>query len=120
MVPGQYKDVYKIGHHKDYQALEQVGKIKYVRDDSKDSKLNFELYRGTDSAANIFTDNLKTNIHRASKNKIVNYVGLYSAGCQVLQNVDDFTILLNFCKAQVSAGWPNLFTYTLLEATDLP
>lgn len=116
MVPGQYRELYKLGRHKDYEALEQRANAKYVRDNNKDSKLDFSLYR--EGKGEIFSDNIKSNIHRASANKIVNFIGLYSAACQVVQNPKHFETILNYCKNQINHGWANLFTYTLLEISD--
>ncbi len=116
MVPGQYKGLYKIGLHKDYKALQQIGKAQYVRDNDKNSTIDFSLYRDPEKRkAHIFFDNIASNIHRASKNAIVQYVGLYSAGCQVLQRDSDLQSLLSYCENQVANGWPNLFDYTLFE-----
>lgn len=116
MVPGQYRDLYMLGRHKDYEALEQRANANYVRDNNKDSKLDFSLYR--EGKGEIFSDNIKSNLHRASSNKIVNFVGLYSAACQVIQNPKHFESLLGYCKNQIHHGWPNRFNYTLLEITD--
>jgi hypothetical protein len=120
MIPGQYPGLYKIGRHKDYEALEQVNSAEYVRDNNRDSKLNFDLYRDKLlRAANSFRANLKTNIHRASSWRIINVIGLYSAGCQVIQNPDNFQELLEYCAAQVAMGWGNKFTYTLFEESEI-
>jgi len=51
------------------------------------------------------------NIHRANANLVSQLVDRYSAGCQVLNNPQDFDYLIKRCKAS------NLkdFTYTLLR-----
>ncbi len=91
MVPGQYSGLYKIGHHKDYEALEQVGMARYVRDNNKDTKLDFDLYKDPEKLKKHgFWDNVKSNLHRASALKIVQFIGLYSAACQVIQDILNF------------------------------
>lgn len=119
LVPGQYKDFVKVGRHKTYEALEQIGKGRYVRDNNKDSILDFSLYRDPIKLAALsFWENIKSNIHRASEWKIVNLVGLYSAACQVIQDPKDFQTLLRYCKNQLTHGWANQFDYTLFEEQD--
>ena len=127
MVPGQYRGVYALGLHnrsrptKSYRALEQIKPITYVRDNSKDSKLDFELYSDmtTDHNSDKFEiSNSKTNIHRASKWKTLLNVGLYSAGCQVIQKPNRFDDFMNLCELQVNWGQGATFSYTLLEEKD--
>ena len=121
LVPGQYRGVYKIGLHnrskpsRSYKALEQIKPMKYVRDNSKDAKLDFNLY--LDSNA-IETSIAKTNIHRASKWKKTLNVGMYSAGCQVIQSPTDFDRFIDLCESQVEWGSGETFTYTLIEEKD--
>ncbi len=40
MKPGQYRRAYKVGRHKGYKAMQQVGPITVYRDDNKDAELN--------------------------------------------------------------------------------
>jgi len=115
MVPGQYPGAYAIGTHTGYEALRQVKPIAYVRDNNKDTKLDFSLYK---DPKNIFKDICATNIHRASQWKKLLSVGMYSAGCQVIQDPADFAKLLKLAHLQVSNGQGKTFTYTLLEETD--
>jgi hypothetical protein len=120
LVPGQYRGVYAIGIHGrsflsgGYEAMEQIAPMAYVRDNSRDSKLDFDLYK---NPKNIFWDNPKTNIHRASKNSIVRWVEKYSAGCQVFQNPKHFEEFLSTAK-KARQIWGNKFSYTLLEEKD--
>ncbi len=119
MVPGQYSGLYKIGRHKDYEALEQVGMARYVRDNNKDTVLDFDLYRDPAKLEKFGVwDNIKSNLHRASQFSITALVGLYSAACQVIQDPSNFKKLLAICKKQIEQGLPNKFTYTLLEEKD--
>ena len=112
IAPGQYRGAYKIGVHGrswrsgGYEALEQVKPMKYYRDNNKDNTL--------DMVGKIYWENGKTNIHRASKWKIEEWVGGYSAGCQVIQNPKKFEQFMYICKkaAQIHG---NSFTYTLIQ-----
>lgn len=125
LVPGQYRSVYTLGLHgrsgnSPYKALEQVAAMQYVRDNNKDDKLDFDLYRDPNKlSSNAFWDIIKSNLHRASKLKIVQLVELYSAGCQVIQSVKHFDQLIGLCEKQVEHGHGNKFTYTLFEQSQL-
>jgi hypothetical protein len=124
MVPGQYRKAYKIGIHgrskpanRRYEALEQIGKIKYVRDNNKDSKLDFDLMNNPE---NVFsTATAKTNIHRTSKWKKQLKIGYYGAGCQVINDPEDFNLFMSLCHKQVDNGHGKTFTYTLLTEDDI-
>lgn len=116
MVPGQYRSLYKPGLHKGYPALVQIGIAKYVRDNNKDTKLNFELYRDPELAKiHVFQDIIASNYHGASRNKIVQWVGLYSAACQVAQDYRNIDLILEHVGLQNKAGLGDKVTYTLLE-----
>jgi len=121
LVPGQYAGSHCVGIHgrsgkNPYEALEQVGNMTYVRDNNKDMKLDFELYRDPQQLKlNAFTANIKSNIHRAHLNLLVQLVEKYSAACQVIQSATEFQKLLELCKEAVKRGFPNRFTYTLFE-----
>lgn len=115
MVPDQYLGVYVVGNHTNYEALRQVKPMKYVRDNNKDSKLDFSLYK---DEKNIYTEIALTNIHRASAWKNLLNIGMYSAGCQVIQSPTDFQRLMELAHLQCKSG-VNSFSYTLLEETDL-
>lgn len=121
MVPGQYIDVYAIGIHghnkpkiRQYEALEQFGKINYVRDNNKDSIIDASLWN---DPKNIFSAVLKTNIHRASRWSVIRAIETYSAGCQVFQDPADFERFMTTCRTSRSYGHSR-FTYTLLQEKD--
>ena len=121
MKPGQYRGAYKIGIHGrsgryPYKALEQAKPMEYVRDNNKNNKLDFSLF---EEDKNIIEGIFKTNIHRASKWKSTYNVNKYSAGCQVLQDPNDFNEFMALCDKQLKYGHGNSFTYTLLEEKDL-
>jgi hypothetical protein len=116
MIEGQYKDTYKIGRHKDYEALEQIGNMVYIRDNDKDSELDFQLSK---DRKNLVVGNYKTNIHRANPNQASTVVDKWSAGCQVIADPDDFSYLLSVCKLFRDVNQKNSFDYTLINISDI-
>jgi hypothetical protein len=121
LVPGQYSGSHALGYHgrnglSPYEALEQIGEMLYVRDNNKDEILDFDLYRNPEKLKiHGFRENIKSNIHRASINKIVQLVERYSAACQVYQDSAEFAELIALVKLSLKAGFKNSFTYTLFE-----
>ena len=121
IAPGQHRGVYKIGKHGrskpsgGYVALEQIKPMAQVRDNNKNSKLDFDLYK---DESNIKYSLSKTNIHRASKWKTLLNIGRYSAGCQVIQDPNRFDRFMDLCQAQLDNKSGTTFTYTLLEEKD--
>lgn len=117
LLEGQHLGAYKIGIHGrtwasgGYEAMEQVSPMEYVRDNNKNNILG-------DSVAVPFSGILKTNIHRASKWEILDKIGGYSAGCQVIQDPEDFKVFMAICKQQIEHGLGNSFSYTLLNEKD--
>lgn len=115
LVPDQYFDVYQIGIHgrtgsNPYEAFEQVGKMKYVRDNNRDMTLDFSLMN---NPKNIFWAVIKSNIHRASKLILSQLVDKYSAACQVIQSASGFESLLQAGNNQIKKNGKKLFDYTL-------
>lgn len=109
IVAGQYKDVYIKGLHKGKEALVQFGTFKVYRDNNKDSILDY------DKTTIENAKNTGFNIHHASEWKISDFIGLYSAGCQVHKNVNHFKkVFMYLINTSVSAGF-NFFDYTLIE-----
>jgi len=120
MVPGQYIEVYSRGlHNGKYECFKQHGKMYYVRDNSKDSKLDFDLYRDPEKLKiHGFWGINGTNLHRASEWKIVQWIENYSAGCQVVQDPKVFKQLITLRDKSVFQGY-KLWDYTLFEEEDL-
>lgn len=117
MVPGQYEDVYKIGLHNGYEALQQIAPIKYVRDNTKSGILHW-YYKLT--GQKYFIEQAQTDIHHAAATYKSGTVDKWSAGCQVLADPNDFAEFLNYCKESVNMyKFPNLFSYTLFESIDM-
>ena len=125
LIPGFYENVYQKGLHgkegkNPYPALEQVGSMKYVRDNNKDMSLDFSLYRDPDKLKdNLIAGVFKTNIHRASQYKILQTIEQYSAGCQVIRDVANFGKLMALVNEQIIHGHGDTCSYALLEETDL-
>ncbi len=116
MVPGQYLEAYGIGKHKgEYEAFVQIAHIAYVRDNNKDTVLDFSLYRDKEKfKKEVFWDICGTNLHRSSAWNIIPFIGQYSAGCQVLQNPKEFATLIELRDKSALKGWKK-FDYTLFE-----
>jgi hypothetical protein len=118
MIPGQYKDAYKIGLHHDYEAMQQVGKMNYIRDNNKNTILDW-VYKQT-GQYKMYSEIASTNIHHAYKVGTTKNVDNWSAGCQVFANIDNFNEFMGIVKGNVNDyKFPNLFTYTLFESDDI-
>jgi len=108
--PGQYRSVYKIGRHKHYKALQQIGEMTVYRDANRDSKLDTA---GMEEDTGLHA----INIHRSNADRASTVVGKWSAGCQVFQDPDHFLFFLALC-GRASEKFGNKFSYTLLEEVD--
>ena len=110
LVPGQYRS-YELGLHQGkYEALVQRGLLKTYRDKDRDSIYDYDTSTIVDSQGD------GINIHHAgrSSKKIDNW----SAGCQVLANMDEWDIFINLCKRSAQL-YGNRFTYTLLTSEQI-
>jgi hypothetical protein len=106
---GQYIGAYEIGKHRGkYTALVQRGRVTVIRDANRDKLLDFN--NGKEETGNDFG----INIHRANKTGTTVEVDKYSAGCQVLANIDDFNLLIKLAERHKSL-YGNNFTYTLID-----
>lgn len=114
LVEGQYRGAYSLGLHKgQYTALVQRNNmVKVYRDRNKNNKLDF----GEDTIQEGY---FGINIHRASAYNKADDVEKWSAGCQVIQNLDDYDEFINLCSKQISHTGCNTFTYTLINERDL-
>jgi len=113
LVPGQYRGVYKLDHHRGkYLALcQRLGKVSVYRDGDKDDMYDFNADTISDGKFGI-------NIHRSSAYNTTTEIDRYSAGCQVFSNPDDFDEFIDIMKKS-SEIWGNKFTYTLIESNDI-
>ena len=110
MKEGHYSDVYKIGLHRGYKALEQCGNIRYVRDNNHDGILDF-------NAPHEVEGNFKTNIHHASMPEQSTVVDKWSAGCQVINK--GWWEFLELCEQSRLITERNRFSYTLIHINDV-
>jgi len=94
--PGMYW--YKLGTHKGYEALNQAGPVTVYRDKNKDLK--------SDVTKDEDTGYFGIDIHRANETAVSKFVGLWSAGCCVLNNPADFKLLISECKASGLKEFP--------------
>ena len=110
LIPNQYKSAYKIGTHKDYEALTQKEKVEVWRDDNKDNILDFDIAKKEWGFFGI-------NIHRSNPYTESSQVNKWSAGCQVFKKVADYNDFMKDCNIS-KKYYGNSFTYTLLKTTD--
>lgn len=106
---GQYKNAYKIGlHRKKYEALVQQGVLKVIRDNDRNSILDYfgKTYDCVGCGINIH--------HSTASYASQDTIGPDSAGCQVFRWIDDFNDMM--VKARRSRDlYGNNFTYTLID-----
>lgn len=107
----QYIDCWQIGKHKGkYEALVQSGRAKFKvwRDRNMDGDVD---YVGT-----IYSDVLGLNHHTTKLGYKANWIGNFSAGCQVVWDQKSFAeVIMPFCK---STG-QKYYTYTLILDTTI-
>ena len=102
--PNQYIDTWKLDLHQGkYLALCQRKPVVVYRDGDKD---NFSEETGITE-----TGLFGINIHRANPSALSILNDKWSAGCQVLNNPQDFEYLIKRCQASKLKD----FTYTLLK-----
>ncbi len=111
LVPNQYKSVYKLGLHRgQYRALVQSAPMKVYRDNNKDTILDFD-------ACTIEEGVFGINIHRSNPLSYSKNVYKWSAGCQVFQESNDYSLFIHLCQTAKNK-YNNSFTYTLLVEED--
>ena len=109
--PQQIRGGYILGPHgkTGYEALVQRrAPVTVIRDPNMDGELDYDGLEDTGYFG--------INIHRASLrgDGVTEKVGVWSAGCQVWQDVKDFERMLELCKLQVKHTGYKTFTYTLI------
>lgn len=106
--PGQYIDTWALGKHKNkYDAWVQVKPVVVYRDRDQDliPEEQGELQKGL----------FGINIHRSSEFHVSKLVDKWSAGCQVFDNPEKFSIFVKLSEASKQT----FFTYTLLNEWEL-
>ncbi len=112
LIPNQYRGCWQIGLHKgQYTALCQRKPVKVYRDNNKNDIYDLEPKTIDEGIFGI-------NIHRANQAYARQTIDMYSAGCQVFQEPNQFKSFMNLCKKQKEL-YGNTFTYTLIEEKDL-
>lgn len=112
LVPGQYRNTWAIGLHKNkYKALCQIKPVKVYRDNNRNNVYDL-------APSSIETGMFGINIHRSNEYAISKNVNKYSAGCQVFSNPSDFNSFMRICEQQRKL-YGNSFTYTLLDENEL-
>lgn len=108
---GEYKNSWAIGVHRgQYEALVQVQPVTTIRDNDRNSYINY--------LAPTSTGLYGINIHRATIGKNnVTIIDKDSAGCQVFQNKSDFDEMMNLAKNS-KALYGNKFSYILIDERD--
>jgi hypothetical protein len=110
---GQYPGSHKLGHHFDYEALQQVGNLTIIRDYNLNGIIDYS------SGKEYTGNNYGINIHRARPDGKSIVVDKWSAGCQVIADSRQFDEFLQICKQAVANKWGETFTYTLINMNDL-
>ncbi len=105
---GQFLNAYGMGLHRGkYLALVQTGPVAIIRDYNRDAILDF-------NNGNKTTGYFGINVHRANKTGTTKTIDKNSAGCQVFENADDFSLFLKLCQKHKSL-YGNRFTYSLID-----
>ena len=111
LVPDQYRGAYKLDLHRGkYLGLCQRKDVAVYRDNNKDFIYDYE-------SSPIDTGMFGINFHRASAYEEVENVSRNSAGCQVVQDPNDYEFLINLFK-QSQKQWGEWFTYSLIKESD--
>lgn len=107
---GYHPKMWQVGLHRGkYEALKQVNAVTVHRDNNLDRK--FDLMKEDTGLFGI-------NFHRASSQKDVPVVGIYSAGCQVVRKINDFTKFMQWANSAKKSG-QKFFDYTLVNKDDV-
>lgn len=105
---GQYVNTYRLGYHKgQYKALVQAKPVTVYRNYDRKAYL-------TMNDKNQETGLFGINIHRAKASGTTEEIDLYSAGCQVFANAQDYKEFI--ALADMHNKWHgNAFSYTLID-----
>ena len=109
LYPGQYRGAFEKGLHRGkYEALVQCKPVKVWRDANRDKHIDTW---GQPSESGMFG----INIHRAHPKKVLDEIGPYSAGCQVIRRNNDFRFFMGLIDRSIQMTGYDRFTYTLLD-----
>lgn len=85
--------------------------MQFYRDNDRDALLDLD-------ESSVETSIIGANIHHASTHWLSDIVGKWSAGCQVVQDIAHFTLLMALADKAVDR-WGNSLSYTLLVEQEL-
>ena len=113
LVPGQYKAWMIDKHRGQYDALcQRLSKVKVYRDNDKSNTFDWDAFNEEHEGW------YGINIHRASSRRVAGEVDKFSAGCQVIQDPQEYDSFMQLVKMSADI-YGNAFTYTLLEEEDV-
>lgn len=112
LTTGYHKGLWKLGKHKGkYKALVQANPCLIYRDNDKNDLINY--YDDMSMEIGMFG----LNLHRASINQNSDEIGLYSAGCQVIKNANEFDDIIKLCEKAIKPNGTQ--SYVLINEDDL-
>lgn len=109
---GQHRGIWNIGRHKGHPALVQVKPCRVIRDNNKDSYLDYDVKHAEEGMYGI-------NLHSVDPHPYQLEVGRWSAGCQVLPVKADKDYILALVELQKLFIGTSSVSYTLLLESDL-
>jgi hypothetical protein len=106
LVGGSYK--YKVGLHRNqYKALVQNSSVTVIRDADRNNVIDW--------AAKKETGWYGINIHRANVSNNAQNIENHSAGCQVIQNIDDYNFLMSKAITSQNMYGVGSLVYNLID-----
>lgn len=102
---GHHPKMFKVGLHKGEPALQQYTAVTVYRDNNGDSMPD----KGGPKDRGMFG----INLHDAHEDVVVQNVGRWSAGCQVVQAAEDMNMIVEWAE-QSEFNWGVGMSYTLI------
>jgi hypothetical protein len=118
LLDGFHKAIWCVGTHRGYEAL--ANDWRYCKPTSGWRDLDYDFVR--DPTDVVTCDYYGINFHHMSANTVVDKVGMWSAGCQVVQKIDDFNKIM---KAVKNSGMykhnpgKTVFNYMMFKIEDV-
>lgn len=116
---GYHEKIWCIGTHKGYEAL--VNDYRYCKPTRGWRDKDYDFTRDPSDVE--VCDYFGINFHRMHPIQIVNKIGKYSAGCQVIQNPKDFADILHTIKTTnmyLKNSAKTTFSYYLFDISEVP
>lgn len=111
LLEGFHERIWTFGKHKGYDAL--VNDYKHCKPTRGWRDANYNFVRDAKDVE--VCDYFGVNFHRMNENAIMKIIGKYSAGCQVVQNIQDFRYI--YQKAKESGE--TIFNYMLFKIDEV-